>query len=270
MTISPYSAAASAITRHRSESNPHPQYVLVTDLTKQLAGKSNVGHTHPTTSVSQTVTVASGSTTVVIADVTGLQAALDAKAALSHTHPQSDVTNLVSDLAGKAASVHTHAQSDVTGLVTDLAGKVPTSRVVGGQDSIVIANGTDLSADVFLNLVGDDDTPGGNKVYGTNGAGVKGWKNDPSSSVNIKETEIDFGTTPVDGASFVITDSDVSAGSQLIGTVAYVAPTGKDLDELEMDGLDLKFAPGSGQFTLYARGLDGYIADKFKINYLIG
>jgi hypothetical protein len=89
-------------------------------------------------------------------------------------------------------------------------------------------------------------------------------------TVNIKQTEIDFGVTPVSEASFTISDVDVSATSQLIGYVAYEAPTGKDLDELEMDGLDLKFAPGTDEFTLYARGLDGYVADKFKINYLIG
>lgn len=91
-----------------------------------------------------------------------------------------------------------------------------------------------------------------------------------ASSTNIKQTEIDFGATPVAEASFLITDADVSGTSQLIGTVAYEAPTGKDLDELEMDGLDLKFAPGTGEFTLYVRGRDGYVADKFKINYLIG
>ncbi len=91
-----------------------------------------------------------------------------------------------------------------------------------------------------------------------------------SGQTNIKQTEIDFGTTPVSEASFLITDADVLVGSQLIGSVAYEAPTGKELDELEMDGLDLKFAPGVGQFTLYAGGLDGYIADKFKVNYLIG
>jgi len=91
-----------------------------------------------------------------------------------------------------------------------------------------------------------------------------------SGSVDIKQTEINFGATPVAEASFLVTDTDVLATSQLIGNVAYEAPTGKELDELEMDGLDLKFAPGVGQFTLYARGLDGYIADKFKINYLIG
>ncbi len=92
----------------------------------------------------------------------------------------------------------------------------------------------------------------------------------PASAVNIKQTEIDFGITPVSEASFIITDADVIVTSQLMGNVAYEAPTGKDLDELEMDTIDLKFAPGAGQFTLYARGLDGYVADKFKINYLVG
>ncbi len=89
-------------------------------------------------------------------------------------------------------------------------------------------------------------------------------------TLDIKQTEIDFGTIPVGEASFTVSDSSVLVTSQLMGNVAYEAPTGKELDELEMDSLDLKFAPGAGQFTLYARGLDGYIADKFKVNYLVG
>ncbi len=92
----------------------------------------------------------------------------------------------------------------------------------------------------------------------------------PTAAVNIKQTEVDFGGLPVAGASFVVTDTDVTVGSQIIGSVAYEAPTGKDLDELEMDAIDLKFAPGAGQLTIYARGLEGYLADKFKVNYLIG
>lgn len=88
--------------------------------------------------------------------------------------------------------------------------------------------------------------------------------------VHIKQAEIDFGALPVAEMSFLITDPDVEVTSNLQGEVAYVAPTGKDLDEMEMDGLELKFAPGSGQFTLYARGRDGYVADKFKVNYLVG
>lgn len=86
----------------------------------------------------------------------------------------------------------------------------------------------------------------------------------------MSQVEIDFGTTPVSEASFTIADASVTATSKILGMVAYVAPTGKDLDELDMDGLDLKFGPGVGQFTIYARGMDGYVADKFKVSYQVG
>lgn len=89
-------------------------------------------------------------------------------------------------------------------------------------------------------------------------------------TVNVKQTEIDFGTTPLAEAEFTVVDSDVTTGSQIIGTIAYEAPTGKDLDELEMDGIDLKFQPGTGQFIVRVKGLEGDLHDKFKINYLVG
>lgn len=156
----------------------------ITNLQSSLDGKAPTAHGHAISDVTNLQSSLDGKAatahTHAQADVTGLVTALAGKAALSHTHAQSEVTNLVSDLAGKAPTSHTHAQSEVTGLVTALAGKVPTSRVVGGQDSINIATGTDLSADVFLNLEGDTDAPGNNKVYGTNGSGAKGWKNDPA------------------------------------------------------------------------------------------
>jgi hypothetical protein len=46
-----------------------------------------------------------------------------------------------------------------------------------------------------------------------------------------------------------------------------VAPTGKSLDELEFDSFDFRAVAGAGNFTLYARSLEGLVADKYKINY---
>lgn len=92
----------------------------------------------------------------------------------------------------------------------------------------------------------------------------------PGAAVSISTTEIDFGTTPISEAEFTVTDATVSPASHIIGQVAYEAPTGKDIDELTMDAIDLKFQPGSGEFYIYAKGLEGYLADKFKINYLVG
>ena len=63
-----------------------------------------------------------------IADVSGLQAALDAAGGGPHTHPISDVVNLQTTLDGKAASAHTHAEADVTGLTAALAGKATTGH----------------------------------------------------------------------------------------------------------------------------------------------
>ncbi len=90
-----------------------------------------------------------------------------------------------------------------------------------------------------------------------------------TGSVTGTQVEVDFGALGLSEQSFVITDSNVSTTSHIIGNIAYIAPTGKDLDELDMDAIDLKFSVGSGQFTVYVKGLEGYLADKFKINYLI-
>jgi hypothetical protein len=82
---------------------------------------SKAGHKHPT------------------GDVTGLQSALDGKAAAAHTHPISDVTNLQAQLDGKAATGHTHAQlHDRTHSITATQDHV----FPGGTTTFLRADGT--------------------------------------------------------------------------------------------------------------------------------
>lgn len=71
---------------------------------------STAGHTH------------------VIANVTGLQTALDAKANTSHTHPTSSIVNLDSILANKANITHGHGIGDINLLAETLAGKAPLAH----------------------------------------------------------------------------------------------------------------------------------------------
>jgi len=106
----------------------------------------------------------------------------------------------------------------------------------------------------------------GNKVL----FGDKTWRVPGAGSINIKQVEIDFGIIPISEKEFIIIDSDVLVTSQIIGNIAYEAPTGKELDEITMDSIELKFAPGMGQLIIYVKGLEGYLEGKFKINYLIG
>lgn len=72
-----------------------------------------------------------------VSEVTGLQNALDEKAALQHTHSISNVTGLQSSLDAKANAIHSHTISEVTGLQTALDNKanvaagLPTGGGVG-------------------------------------------------------------------------------------------------------------------------------------------
>lgn len=59
--------------------------------------------------------------THVIANVTGLQAALDGKSNVGHTHIISEVTNLQTELNNRSLVGHTHIIADVTGLASALA-----------------------------------------------------------------------------------------------------------------------------------------------------
>jgi len=100
----------------------------IATLRSSLSGKANTVHTHN------------------IADVNGLQQALNAKATtaqteelteeiaatnnalnnksdVGHTHNISDVVNLQTELNGKAAAIHTHVIANVDGLQTELDGK---------------------------------------------------------------------------------------------------------------------------------------------------
>lgn len=78
--------------------------VSVTNPTPGGAG----AHTHP------------------ISDITGLQTALDGKAAVSHSHAISGVTGLQTALDGKAAASHNHAASEIT------SGVLSTARLATG------------------------------------------------------------------------------------------------------------------------------------------
>lgn len=225
-----------------------------------------------------------GSDQISVAGLTGLLATAQTPAA--HTHPESEVTNLVSDLAAKALGARLITSGGgLTGggdLTADrtLAVGAGVGLTVNADDVAVNYGATGITACVGNDArLSDARTPTSHVINGaqhsfpggsTTFLRADGTFTTVTAAVTISQTEIDFGATPVAEASFVITDAAVSAGSKLVGNVAYVAPTGKDLDELDMDGLDLKFSPGAGSFTLYARGQDGYVADKFKINYLVG
>lgn len=63
-----------------------------------------------------------------------------------HVHAMADITGLAAALAAKASSTHGHAMGDITGLNQALNGKVATSRTINGK--ALTANITLTAADV--------------------------------------------------------------------------------------------------------------------------
>ena len=88
-------------------------YATATALSTGLAGKANKSHTHA------------------VADVTGLQTALDGKQVKGDYATSKD---LADGLAGKANKSHTHAVADVTGLQDALNGKLSVATFEGFVD----------------------------------------------------------------------------------------------------------------------------------------
>jgi len=74
---------------------------------------------------------------------TAVQAALDGKAAASHTHTIANVTGLQTALDGKAASSHTHTIANVTGLQSALDGKSAVGHTHNSTDIANVVNVTD-------------------------------------------------------------------------------------------------------------------------------
>lgn len=87
----------------------------------------------------------------------------------------------------------------------------------------------------------------------------------------VNQVEVDFGALPVAEGTFTITNASATPTSKIVASLAYDAPTGKDLDEVTMD--DLVIRAGSavdGSFQMFIHAADGsYLADTFKINYVI-
>lgn len=184
-----------------------------------------------------------GAITGTLADQTDLQTALDAKAddlgADDNYVTDAEKTKL-SNLSGTNTGDQT----------------LPTDATIVTTD--VTTNDASLSKHGWLKKL-----PGGTTTF----LRADGAFAAPTASVAITEAEIDVGATPVAEASISVTDAGVSTSSKIIGGIAYKAPTGKELDELE-EPLEVKFEPLTGTFNVHIKGLEGYISDTFVVWYL--
>jgi hypothetical protein len=90
------------------------------------------------------------------------------------------------------------------------------------------------------------------------------------SSTRTKQVEVDFGETPhTNYKVFSVADPDLTDSSIVVANMAYVAPSGKSLDEMEMDSFSVLASASKGVIRLLVQSLTGSVRNKFKINYTI-
>ena len=158
-----------------------------------------------------TVTTVADTLSVAIADVSGLQAALDAKAASSHTHAQSDITGLVAALAA-VATLPSYSGNDgkYLGLV---AGALTWQTVSGGG-----------GGDMFLanNLAGLASTSTSRTNLGVAiGTNVQAW--DAALDDFAGLTQATDKLPYFDSATTMATCDITSFGRGVLGAASYAA-----------------------------------------------
>lgn len=85
-----------------------------------------------------------------------------------------------------------------------------------------------------------------------------------------KQAEVDFGSVrTLSQKLFTVTDADAKEGKLVIPVIAYEAPTGKSLDEVEMDSFEVKGRAQNGLVDLLVTSLTGRVTGAFKINYTL-
>jgi hypothetical protein len=99
----------------------------------------------------------------------------------------SNLVGAANEVAGRTVLALGNSSTLDVGNIAGTVAAGDDSRIVGAVQASLTVNtthsltgGGNLGANRTLSLVNDTASPGNNKVYGTDGSGVRGWKDDPS------------------------------------------------------------------------------------------
>jgi hypothetical protein len=121
-----------------------------------------------------------------------------------------------------------------------------TVEIPGGGEGTVETNKSitgDGSTESKIELVNDEESPGNNKVYGTDGAGAKGWKSDPAGTVESEMSVTGDGSAE---SKLKLSGDETSPGANKVygtnagGTKGWKNdPSGSDYRPIQVTGLTL-------------------------------
>lgn len=158
----PAGTAASAVAAHAAEADPHPGYLTPVegDARYDAAGAA---------AAAQSAAVQRGnhSGSQAIATVTGLQTALDGKAANTHAHAIADVTGLQTALDSKAANATTlagygigdaYTKTETDGRIQAVVGAAPAALDTLAEIATQLGNDENAVAALTATVAGKEST----------------------------------------------------------------------------------------------------------------
>lgn len=105
------------------------------------------------------------------------------------------------------------------------------------------------------------------------GAGNTGWvaNSAVSGSLSSVRTTVDFGSTPVQSATFTFTHTGASTGQNVIATPSTVMPGSLQSDELELEPLAVNARVPSADNVelLITAAQGGFLTGQRNINYMV-
>lgn len=225
--------------------------------------------------------LAAGALTSTITQYTD-ELAQDATAALIQngtgiTWVYNDVANTLTPAVSITQYTDEMAQDTIGAALTDSTTVDFTYNDGAGTITAAVIAQMSLTSDASgLKLSGDSAAPGNTMLYGTNGAGTKGWYAQPTSGApTFTQAEVSLGAAPNarrSGKVQITGLSGLTIGKPVMVSQAAVAPTGKGTraDESEMDDLDIAAIVSSATtIDLYWKS-DRRVRGNYKLNYLVG
>lgn len=165
-----------------------------------------------------------------ISTVTGLQTAIDGKAASSHTHAESDVTGLTAALAAKADDSHTHVVADITDFDTEVDSRI--EAVIGTAPAALDTLG-ELS-----DALGDDADFAGTMTTALAGKASSTHTHAQSDITNL--TSDLAAKAPLESPAFTGTPTGITKSHVGLGNVDNTADTAKPVSSAQQTALDGK------------------------------
>jgi hypothetical protein len=160
------------------------------------------------------------------------------------------------DRAGGAIAL---SNTELAALITALDATVAALT----EGHAIEDEGSVLTQRAVLNFTGSGVTVsdiGGKTVVDIGAGGGATWT----------EVEVDFGSAPVYGAEFTITDAAITAASKVQVLPCGKAATGRTADDWAWDGAAFAANPGTGSATCYAQFLPGPVVGLRRVQYSVG